>query len=156
MTFDSLMHVSYMTDHMDEMFRFYHETLGLRPKMVMRYRDYADRPKSIFYAPAREKPDAICSVYFEIVPGQFVELLECLPGITLPREHLRCPHFALTVKDIRKAKEELVQKNVPIDSDIGIGPTGTYQMWIHDPDGNPFEIMQYTERSLQIIGNCEE
>ena len=29
-------------------------------------------------------------------------------------------------------------------------------MWIHDPDGNKFEIMQYTDKSLQHHGNIEE
>ena len=29
-------------------------------------------------------------------------------------------------------------------------------MWIHDPDGNKFEIMQYTYKSLQHHGKIEE
>ena len=54
--------------------------------------------------------------------------------------------------DIYKTKEELVSKGVKIDTDISFGPDYTYQMWIHDPDGNKFEIMQYTERSFQMVG----
>lgn len=153
MTFTSIMHVSYMTGNMKEMCRFYQNILGLKPKMVMRFRDYADRPQSVFFKRAKTDPYGICIVYFEIVPGQFIELLACVPDELQPAEHMRCPHFALTVDDIGRVKEELLCAGVEIDSDISIGPTGTYQMWIHDPDGNPFEIMQYTEQSLQIIGN---
>ena len=29
-------------------------------------------------------------------------------------------------------------------------------MWIHDPDGNRIEIMQYTDESFQITGNIED
>lgn len=29
-------------------------------------------------------------------------------------------------------------------------------MWTHDPDGNKFEIMQYTPKSLQFKGNIKE
>lgn len=36
------------------------------------------------------------------------------------------------------------------------GQSETWQMWIHDPDGNKFEIMQYTDKSLQHHGNIEE
>ncbi|MCM3600429.1 VOC family protein [Robertmurraya korlensis] len=43
---------------------------------------------------------------------------------------------------------------ITIDSDISKGPSETYQLWIQDPDGNKIEIMQYTENSLQVKGNC--
>ena len=29
-------------------------------------------------------------------------------------------------------------------------------MWIHDPDGNRIEMMQYTDESFQITGNIED
>ncbi len=29
-------------------------------------------------------------------------------------------------------------------------------MWVHDPDGNKFEIMQYTDKSFQVVGHIEE
>ena len=154
MKFTSLMHVSYMTDNMEQMCRFYQDTLGLRPKMIMRYQDYADRPQSSFFARAQTEPARICIIYFEIAPGQFLELLDCDHADRPHTERPKCPHFALTVEDIFAAKQALLAAGIPIDSDIALGPTGTYQLWIHDPDGNPFEIMQYTDRSLQLLGNC--
>ena len=55
--------------------------------------------------------------------------------------------------DIHKTRDELVSKGVEIDVEPNIGPSKTWQMWIHDPEGNKFEIMQYTEGSLQVVGN---
>ena len=40
-----------------------------------------------------------------------------------------------------------------IDTPITKGPSETYQMWLHDPDGNKFEIMQFTDKSIQVVGN---
>ncbi|MBQ6215097.1 MAG: hypothetical protein IJJ67_06740 [Oscillospiraceae bacterium] len=35
---------------------------------------------------------------------------------------------------------------------IAMGIENTWQMWMHDPDGNPFEVMEYTPQSYQITG----
>ena len=39
-----------------------------------------------------------------------------------------------------------------LDSGITLGVDNTWQFWMHDPDGNPFEIMEYTPQSLQVVG----
>ena len=49
--------------------------------------------------------------------------------------------------------EELASRGVKPDTAISKGPSGTYQQWYHDPDGNRFELMQYTEDSYQVIGH---
>lgn len=36
--------------------------------------------------------------------------------------------------------------------DISLGIDNTWVMWMKDPDGNPFEIMEYTDKSYQVIG----
>ena len=56
--------------------------------------------------------------------------------------------------DIYKARDEFLEKGIELDTDISKGPSETYQMWLHDPDGNKFEVMQYTENSIQVKGNC--
>lgn len=60
------------------------------------------------------------------------------------------------VDDIHEAREELVKAGIEIDIEPNKGQSETWQMWIHDPDGNKFEIMQYTDKSLQHHGNIEE
>ena len=66
-----------------------------------------------------------------------------------------------TTKSIKEAyldktREELVKAGIEIDIEPNKGQSETWQMWIHDPDGNKFEIMQYTDKSLQHHGNIEE
>ena len=54
------------------------------------------------------------------------------------------------------ARKELEARGVTFDTQICKGPSETYQMWTHDPDGNRFEIMQYTEKSYQLVGHIME
>ena len=39
-----------------------------------------------------------------------------------------------------------------INKDMALGIDNTWVMWKKDPDGNPFEIMEYTADSYQVIG----
>lgn len=36
------------------------------------------------------------------------------------------------------------------------GPSETWQFWSHDPDGNYFEVMQFTDKSYQINGHIDK
>jgi hypothetical protein len=40
-----------------------------------------------------------------------------------------------------------------VKSEIERGLENTYTMWMHDPDGNRFEIMEYTPESYQVVGH---
>ena len=108
---------------------------------------------------AEVDPNRIIIVYIEIAPGQFIELFPKDEGQAPHDEwnqRLGYSHFALLVEDIEKTYRELVECGVAIDTPISKGPSHTYQMWVHDPDGNKFEIMQYTDKSFQVVGHIEE
>jgi hypothetical protein len=64
--------------------------------------------------------------------------------------------IGVQLKAMVEAREELVKNGVEIDIEPNKGQSETWQMWIHDPDGNKFEIMQYTPLSLQHKGNIEQ
>ena len=68
-------------------------------------------------------------------------------------EHVDYSHFALTVDDIYATREKLEDRGLTFDTEISKGPSETYQMWAHDPDGNKFEIMQFTDKSYQLVGH---
>ena len=94
--------------------------------------------------------------YLQIAPGQFVELFYPKPDTDLlsggPNyEKIGYAHLSLLVDDIQTAAETLKNKGVVIDSDITKGPDNTWQFWIKDPDGNRIELMQYTEKSFQVV-----
>ena len=73
-----------------------------------------------------------------------------------PDVRLGYSHFALMVDDIFEARKELIEAGIEIDIEPNKGQSETWQMWIHDPDGNKFEIMQYTDLSLQHQGNVSK
>lgn len=160
MKFNEIMHLSFYTSHMDEMRDFYKNKLGLKAKIIMRYEAYQGKKERGFWAQRAETdPKGIAYIFIELAPGQYLELF---PKADHQLEHeapdtrLGYSHFALMVDDIFEAREELVKAGVDIDIEPNKGQSETWQMWIHDPDGNKFEIMQYTDKSLQFKGNIEE
>ncbi len=159
MKFESVMHVAFFTEHMEEMIDFYVNKLGGKVKVLTRYRQYLnrdDRPRQ--QAIARENPEAIFNVYLEIAPGQFLELFPAQEG-QKPHpafnEQLGYSHFALLTDDIHKAYEEITAQGIQPDTPISKGPSGTWQFWLHDPDGNKFEVMQFTAESYQVTGHLD-
>lgn len=160
MKFNEIMHLSFYTDNMEKMRDFYEEKLGLKAKIIMRYEAYKGQEnRGLWAKKAITHPKDIAYIFIELAPGQYLELFpkneDQLPH-ECPNSRLGYSHFALMVDDIFEAKEELIKAGVPIDIDINKGQSETWQMWIHDPDGNQFEIMQYTPLSLQYKGNIEE
>ncbi len=157
MKFNSIMHVSFYTDHFDEMLDFYCNKLGLKQKVIVRWKEYANRPdRPAMYQKAQEDPEGIFYTYIEIAEGQFIELFPSNPDQKPHREwneDVGYSHFALTVDDIYEASKEIQSRGITPDTEISKGPSGTYQQWFHDPDGNRFELMQYTEDSYQVKGH---
>lgn len=156
MEFKSIMHVSFYTDQMDEMRDFYENKLGLKAKIVTKAKAYKGLNRGYYSELAETDPEKVIIVYIEIAPGQFIELFPKAEG---QGEHdswnqnLGYSHYALLVDDIFKTREELLSRGVVIDTEISKGPSETYQMWVSDPDGNKFEIMQYTDKSFQVVGH---
>lgn len=157
MEFKSLMHISFYTANFEEMWDFYVNKLGLKEKIVVRYKEYlgkTDRPARAKIA--QEDPERIFYTYIEVAPGQFIEIFpeekrnhqdpvqKKVPGYS---------HFSLLVDDIYQSREAFLAAGIVPDTQISQGPSGTYQMWLHDPDGNRFEVMQYTDTSYQVVGH---
>ena len=156
MNFKSMMHVSFYTDHMDEMRDFYENKLGLKPKIITKAKIYKGLNRGYYSEVAETDPEKVIIVYIEIAPSQFIELFPKNNGQGPHdnwNQNLGYSHFALLVDNIFETRDELIARGVEIDNEISKGPSETYQMWIHDPDGNKFEIMQYTEKSFQVVGN---
>lgn len=158
MEFKSVMHVSFYTEHIDEMRDFYENKLGLKAKIVTKAKTYQGLNRGKFSEIAEADPEKVIIVYIELAPGQFIELfpsdkdtIEYAKG----DKKEKYSHFALLVDDIYKTRDEFLARGVEIDTKISKGPSETYQMWLHDPDGNLFEVMQYTEKSFQVVGHIQ-
>lgn len=110
MNFQSIMHIAFFTDHMEEMLDFYVNRLGLKTKAVTRYGAYLDRDdRPDMQKIAKEYPERIFNLYIEIAPGQFIELFpagENQKPHTKWNEHRDYSHFALLVEDIFQTKQD--------------------------------------------------
>lgn len=157
MKYNSIMHIAFYTDKFDEMIDFYTKKLGGTLKTVVRYDVYASRDdRPAMQKIAKEDLNRIFNTYIELAPLQFIELFPAYEGqknFTEFNEHKGYSHFALIVDDIYEARKELEANGVVFDTQISKGPSKTYQMWTRDPDGNRFEIMQFTPNSIQVKGN---
>lgn len=159
MEFNSLMHVSFYAKDLEGIREFYESKLGAKIKMMVRNSAYKDKPEHLFYERAQSDPDGIAIVYFELAPGQFIEFFPALKEQkphTAFNEYIGYSHFGLIVEDIHKTREDFVKQGVPIDVEPTVGNSHTWQMWIHDPEDNRIEVMQYTDKSYQIVGNIQE
>lgn len=153
------MHVTFFTHQLEAMQDFYVNVLGGKTKIVTRAGLYADKEGSAYYELAQTEPEKVIIVYIELAPGQFIELFPASPTQkphSSWNEEVGYSHFALTVDDIEATRAELENRGLVFDTAISKGPSETYQMWAHDPDGNMFEIMQYTDKSFQVVGNIME
>ena len=162
MKFNDVMHIAFYTDKMDEMMAFYTQKLGGKVQVLTRYKVYASRDdRPAMQKIALEDPQRIFNVYIELAPNQFIELFPRMEG-QLDRDdtpwngRLGYSHFALTVDDIFATHEEMIAAGITPDTEISKGPSETYQFWVSDPDGNKFEVMQFTEKSYQVNGHIDE
>lgn len=157
MLFNSIMHVTFITDDIEAMRDFYVDKLGGELKIVTRAIAYKGRNHGHWSELAETDPEKILLMYVEVAPNTFIELFPSEEG-QAPHPESKVSqkgysHFALLVDDIYKAREELEARGLVFDTEISKGPSETYQMWTHDPDGNEFEVMQFTDKSYQLVGH---
>lgn len=92
-------------------------------------------------------------VYMEVAPGQFVEMFEEPNLGTIVNNGL--VHFCLEAEDIDAVMSQLTQAGVAF-TPKKLGCDNTWQIWLEDPDGNKFEVHQYTKDSTQFTGGTIE
>ncbi len=85
--------------------------------------------------------------YLEISSGSFIEIFEN-PEQT-KKENCGLAHFCLEADDIDLVITKLAEFKIS-HTEKKLGCDGTYQIWLKDPDGYPFEIHQYTKDSSQF------
>ena len=161
MKFNSLMHVNIIAKDWDKMVDFYQNKLGFKNLVLVKYGEYLNRPdRPEQQKIAQKHPERIMYGYFEICSGQFIEMFpksEAQNDDVEWNDRTGLNHFALTVNDIDKTFKEFKEKGLPLMSDKPTkGPSETWQFWSHDPDGNYFEVMQFTDKSYQINGHIDK
>jgi lactoylglutathione lyase len=91
--------------------------------------------------------------YLEIAEGSYVEVFE--DRTRGEAKDAGIVHFCLETDDIDRVVAELRQRGVTC-TEKKLGCDQTYQIWLTDPDGNRFEVHQYTGASTQRLGGVVE
>jgi lactoylglutathione lyase/glyoxylase I family protein len=92
-------------------------------------------------------------VYLKVAEGNFVELFE-QPTLERP-VNTGILHFCLETEDLDRLMVDLRARGIAF-SEKKLGCDDTWQIWLEDPDGNAFEVHQYTPRSMQFVGGTVE
>jgi len=85
--------------------------------------------------------------YLQIAPGNYIEIFEDPTLVQVVNNGIT--HFCLEVESIDSAMMQLSAAQVPF-TPKKLGCDSTWQIWLSDPDGNQFEVHQYTEKSMQL------
>lgn len=88
-------------------------------------------------------------VYMKLSEGNFIEIFED-PELG-PVVNNGILHFCLETSDIDAVMAKLKERGVSF-SPKKLGVDNTWQIWLQDPDGNRFEVHQYTPVSTQLTG----
>jgi catechol 2,3-dioxygenase-like lactoylglutathione lyase family enzyme len=87
-------------------------------------------------------------VYLKIADGNFIEIFED-PAMG-PVVNNGILHFCLETDDLDALMAALAERNVSF-TPKKLGVDDTWQIWLEDPDGNRFEVHQYTPASRQLV-----
>jgi catechol 2,3-dioxygenase-like lactoylglutathione lyase family enzyme len=127
-------HVCLNVKNLNQSVQFY-QMLGFKPKFEF------------------TKDGSLFGVYLMISDGNYIELFEKKELGPIINNGLA--HFCLESPDIDALCVILRDKGIEF-TPKKLGCDNTYQIWLADPDGNRFEIHQYSEKSSQLTGRGVE
>ena len=87
-------------------------------------------------------------IYLRVAPYQFIELFPRAQGQYEMPKNAGYSHVCLETDDIQALYDTLMANGIKPDFPPKMGADGSWQIWIHDPDGTPIEFQQFVEGSL--------
>ena len=126
----NIAHACFVVKDLERSIAFYRDGLGLVPAF-----DFKDEKGRRF------------GLYLKTGGRTFIELFKGEPAPTAP-EKQSFRHICLEVDNIEATVKELSGRGVAV-GEITLGSDESYQAWFKDPDGNEFELHQYTPKSWQ-------
>ncbi len=163
-------HIAFNVKNMEETLHFYCDLLVMKQKFTLTCKQAYEQlledhqgviPEEFqdFAAFLKGCGDRKWLTYVEMAPHQYIEFFyqydEKAPLPDFAKAY-GYQHFSLEVEDIHGMVEHLKASGIVPDSALSKGVDGTWQCWFHDPDGNSFELMEYTKDSMQLYGNKKE
>ena len=122
-------HACFTVSDLEQSIAFYRDGLGLTPAF-----DFVNDEGRRF------------GLYLHAGGRNFIELFE--GDLEAPAEGQSFRHTCLEVDDIQETVNTLRERGIEV-SDPKLGKDQSWQAWITDPDGNRFELHQYTAQSWQ-------
>lgn len=164
----TISHLGFNCKDIEKSIAFYRNVLGCEEKFTLTYNDMADDLTRKANA-AGKKPGLMIKAmrfmgkktlltYMSWGEDSFIELFSVPSAkrrrIPDPKNDLNYTHFAQVVSDLQEFRRQAIERGGAdyFDTEISMGIENTWQMWMHDPDGNHFEVMEYTPQSYQITG----
>ena len=144
-------HIGFICRDLEKSVQFYERIFGMKEKFTLYYGDMIpadpDQLKEISQerlAFLKSHQDTKWIIYMEWPH------IDNFPS----KEKFGFDHFDIVVDDIQEFYRQMTEKGAEEYVDILPGPSlcRGFTMWMHDPDGNPIEIHQYTPLSMQNIG----
>ena len=96
---------------------------------------------------------SVFGYYMKLSDGNFVEIFEDPKLGHVVNNGIA--HFCLETDDIDAVVGRLTERGVTV-TPKKLGVDNTWQVWLEDPDGNRFEVHQYTPASTQFSGGTVE
>ena len=122
-------HACFTVSNLERSIQFYRDGLGLAPAF-----DFTDENGRRY------------GLYLHAGGRNFIELFE--RPLVARAEGGSFRHVCLEVDDIQATVGALRERGIEV-SDPKLGTDRAWQAWITDPDGNRFELHQYTPESKQ-------
>jgi catechol 2,3-dioxygenase-like lactoylglutathione lyase family enzyme len=91
--------------------------------------------------------------YLRFAEGSYIEIFE--EASHGPSLNQGLAHFCLETEDLDAVLQRLDAEGIVHSPKIQ-GCDLTWQTWLEDPDGNKFEVHQYSDESLQLRGGTVE
>lgn len=88
-------------------------------------------------------------IYLEIAAGNYIEIFENPDLKQVVNNGI--VHFCLESDSIDTLMQEYDSAGISY-TPKKLGCDTTWQIWLSDPDGNAFEIHEYTDKSAQLTG----
>ncbi|MDH8678677.1 VOC family protein [Fusibacter bizertensis] len=152
--------IAYQVKDDVNMLNFYVKGLGFKRAMTLTFDDLYKALEADMEANPKELSeiemirDSPWIDFIEVAPHQYIEFFHSPNEIKKQAYHYEnyygYQHLCLEVEDIHLALEAITQNGIKPDTEISLGVDGAYQFWLTDPDGNPVEIMAYSESAKQL------
>lgn len=160
MKFKHIAQVAFQVKDMDAVLHFYCQGLGLRQKFVLSFNDASQffRERAAVPGVSPMSPQALAYfdsmqdlpwiVFLETGEHQFLELFYTYESKSFFENRQNTygyQHLCLEVDDINATWTQLAENGIATDTEPVSGQDGSWQIWLHDPDGNRIVLVQYAD-----------